>query len=146
MTYFESLACQEEKKLSLALSKPKVTRELCDRLIREAEENEKEVELMLNKYQSMKSEMTRLHIQQTKAIEAQDRLQLIVDVFDQCSSEYELALNRIKSIEKQLCEASNKISQLEYTQHNITTSLNQSLFDDLVLVAPSVVSAASDIN
>ena len=64
----------------------------------------------------------------------------------QCSIEYEQALKQIHLLEQQLHEARSHITHLETTNHNITASLNQSLFDELVPIAPGMVSASFNVN
>ncbi|KAF9823214.1 hypothetical protein SFRURICE_001165, partial [Spodoptera frugiperda] len=76
--------------------------------------------------------MAQLHTQHTEAIEARDRLQFVVDGFSQCSIEYEQTLHSKALLEHQLHEANNQISHLEMINHNITASLNNSLFSELV--------------
>ncbi|KAJ8704334.1 hypothetical protein PYW08_013058 [Mythimna loreyi] len=75
----------------------------------------------------------------TDAIGDRDRLQLVVDGFNQCSTEYELALSQKYMLQQQLQEAKTQISDLETTNLNITASLNHSLFSELVPIAPSMV-------
>ncbi|KAF9788952.1 hypothetical protein SFRURICE_021483 [Spodoptera frugiperda] len=125
-------ARQEESKLNLALSELKASKELCDQLLKERDDNEKEFLDVLNNNKKLKCEMAQLHTQHTEAIEARDRLQFVVDGFSQCSSEYEQTLHSKALLEHQLHEANNQISHLEMINHNITASLNNSLFSELV--------------
>ncbi|XP_050559842.1 uncharacterized protein LOC126912302 [Spodoptera frugiperda] len=125
-------ARQEESKLNLALSELKASRELCEQLMRERDDNEREFLDVLNSNKKLKCEMAQLHTQHTEAIEARDRLQFVVDGFSQCSSEYEQTLHDKAHLEQQLHEANNQISHLETINHNITASLNNSLFSELV--------------
>ena len=92
-----------------------------------------------DKNRQLKNEMAQLYNQYTEAIEARDRLQLVVDGFNQCSTEYEQALDHKYILQQQLQEAHAQILQLETTNLNITASLNQSLFNELVPIAPSMV-------
>ncbi|KAJ8721768.1 hypothetical protein PYW08_004170 [Mythimna loreyi] len=132
-------ARQEESKLSLALSELKASREYCDQLNKEIDNNENVLlEAHLNN-KKLRKEMAQLNIQLTDAIEERDRLQLVVDGFSQCCTEYEHALNHKYILQQQLQEAKTQISQLETTNLNITASLNQSLFSELVPIAPSLV-------
>ncbi|KAF9799996.1 hypothetical protein SFRURICE_016682 [Spodoptera frugiperda] len=87
---------------------------------------------VLNSNKKLKCEMAQLHTQHTEAIEARDRLQFVVDGFSQCSSEYEQTLHDKAHLEQQLHEANNQISHLETINHNITASMNNSLFSELV--------------
>ncbi|KAF9821739.1 hypothetical protein SFRURICE_001850 [Spodoptera frugiperda] len=102
-------ARQEESKLNLALSELKASKELCDQLLKERDDNEKEFLDVLNCNKKLKCEMAQLHTQHTEAIEARDRLQFVVDGFSQCSSEYEQNLNDKALLEHQLHEANNQI-------------------------------------
>ncbi|KAF9819107.1 hypothetical protein SFRURICE_000772, partial [Spodoptera frugiperda] len=87
---------------------------------------------VLNNNKKLKCEMAQLHTQHTEAIETRDRLQFVVDGFSQCSIEYEQTLHSKALLEHQLHEANNQISHLEMINHNITASLNNSLFSELV--------------
>ncbi|KAJ8729231.1 hypothetical protein PYW08_000812 [Mythimna loreyi] len=132
-------ARQEEAKLSLALSELKASREYCDRLNKEIDDSEKILlEAHVNN-KKLRNQMSQLHIQLTDVIEDRDRLQLVVDGFSQCSTEYEHALSDKYQLQQQLLEAKNQISELETTNLNITASLNHSLFSELVPIAPSMV-------
>lgn len=134
-------ARQEESKLSLALSELKASKECCDRLNKEIDDNERVLLEAHEKNRKLNNEMAQLYIQFTDAIDARDRLQIIVDGFSECSTEYEQTLSRNHVLQQQLHEAQNQITQLETSNLNITTSLNQSLFNELVPLAPSMVSA-----
>ncbi|KAF9813883.1 hypothetical protein SFRURICE_008038 [Spodoptera frugiperda] len=129
----KAYARQEESKLNLALSELKASKELCDQLLKERDDNEKEFLDVLNNNKKLKCEMAQLHTQHTEAIETRDRLQFVVDGFSQCSIEYEQTLHSKALLEHQLHEANNQISHLEMINHkNITASLNNSLFSELV--------------
>ncbi|KAF9798924.1 hypothetical protein SFRURICE_013573, partial [Spodoptera frugiperda] len=117
-------ARQEESKLNLALSELKASKELCDQLLKERDDNEREFLDVLNNNKKLKCEMAQLHTQHTEAIEARDRLQFVVDGFSQCSIEYEQTLHSKALLEHQLHEANNQISHLEMINHNITAKLD----------------------
>ncbi|CAH0691680.1 unnamed protein product [Spodoptera exigua] len=125
-------ARQEESKLNLALSELKASKELCDQLLRERDDNESEFLVILDQNKKLKREMALLNIQHTEAIEARDRLQFVVDEFKQCSDEYETTLNDKALLKQQLHEANSQISELETLNLNITAGLNNSLFSELV--------------
>ncbi|KAJ8724056.1 hypothetical protein PYW07_008036 [Mythimna separata] len=133
-------ARQQESKLSLALSELKASKEFCDQLNKEIDDNEKVLLEAHENNRKLKNEMAQLYNQFTEAIEDRDRLQLVVDGFSQCSTEYEHALNHKYLLQQQLQEAKTQITELETTNLNITASLNQSLFSELVPIAPSMVS------
>lgn len=134
-------ARQEE--LKLALSELKASKQSCDQLSRELDDNERVLFEAHEMNRKLKKEMGQLYNQYTDAIEDRDRLQVIVDGFSQCSAEYEQTLDHKHLLEQQLHEARTQITDLETTNHNITASLNQSLFSELVPVAPSMVSATN---
>ncbi|KAF9800141.1 hypothetical protein SFRURICE_014071 [Spodoptera frugiperda] len=113
--------------------------------MRERDDNEREFLDVLNSNKKLKCEMAQLHTQHTEAIEARDRLQFVVDGFSQCSSEYEQTLHDKAHLEQQLHEANDQISHLETINHNITASLNNSLFSELVSARASQ-SQHSDLN
>lgn len=131
----------EESKLTQALSELKASKEQCDQLIKERDESEIEFLNVLERNNKLKTEMAQLYIQLTDAIAARDRLQVVVDGFSQCSNEYEQALSHKDFLQQQLHEAQSQIELLETTNLNITASLNQSLYNELVPIAPSMVSA-----
>ncbi|KAJ8727277.1 hypothetical protein PYW08_015674 [Mythimna loreyi] len=132
-------ARQEESKLGLALSELKASREYCDQLNKEIDDNEKVLLEAHENNRKLRNEMAQIHNQLTDAIGDRDRLQLVVDGFNQCSTEYELALSQKYMLQQQLQEAKTQISDLETTNLNITASLNHSLFSELVPIAPSMV-------
>ncbi|KAF9818156.1 hypothetical protein SFRURICE_003897 [Spodoptera frugiperda] len=141
----ETHARQEESKLDLALSELKASKELCDQLLKERDDNVREFLDILNRNKKLKCEMAQLHIQHTNAIEARDRLQFVVDGFSQCSNEYEQTLHDKAHLEQQLHEANSQISQLETINLNVTPSLNNSLFSELVS-APHTLQEESKLN
>ncbi|KAJ8734433.1 hypothetical protein PYW08_013683 [Mythimna loreyi] len=132
-------ARQEESKLGLALSELKASREYCDQLNKEIDDNEKVLLEAHENNRKLRNEMAQIHNNLTDAIGDRDRLQLVVDGFNQCSTEYELALSQKYMLQQQLQEAKTQISDLETTNLNITASLNHSLFSELVPIAPSMV-------
>ncbi|XP_075975048.1 uncharacterized protein LOC142975843 [Anticarsia gemmatalis] len=136
----KALARQEETKLQMALRELKATKERYNQLSGERDDNERELLEVLSKNDKMKKEMSKLHSQYNHAIDDRDRLQLVVDSFDECRNEYICALNRITSLEQQLHRANNKISDLEELNTTVIASTNQSLFDELV--APGLDSAS----
>ncbi|KAF9820087.1 hypothetical protein SFRURICE_015156 [Spodoptera frugiperda] len=139
------------KSLTLPLAAPKershwmASKELCDQLLKERDDNEKEFLDVLNNNKKLKCEMAQLHTQHTEAIEARDRLQFVVDGFSQCSIEYEQTLHSKALLEHQLHEANNQISHLEMINHNITASLNNSSLQRIG-VSPCSQSQHIDLN
>ncbi|KAF9808646.1 hypothetical protein SFRURICE_019804 [Spodoptera frugiperda] len=61
-------ARQEESKLNLALSELKASRELCEQLMRERDDNEREFLDVLNSNKKLKCEMAQLHTQHTEPL------------------------------------------------------------------------------
>lgn len=137
-----ALARQEASKLQMALRELQSAKKLCDEMNKERDDNERELLELISRNKTQKIEMAELHTQLLVVTDARDRLQLVVDGFKNCSLEYENALTRINSLEHQLQEAYTIINNIETAKLNITASLNQSLFDELVCSAPGMVSAA----
>lgn len=127
-----ALSRQEEVKLQLALQELKTTKELCKQLTVEREDNEKILIDTLDSNRKLKSELSLLHSQLTCVIEDRDSLQNILDGFDQCGTEYEQALKRTSTLEKELCDAYQHITQLEEAAQCSATLKTQNLFDELI--------------
>lgn len=140
----KALARQEETKLHLALGELKVAKEMCSALSRERDDSERELLDLLNSNKNLKLEMAQLNAELSEAVQVRDSLQIIVNGFQECSLEYVNNLNRINTLEHELQEAHNQISEMENSKYNVTASLNQSLFDELVDSAPNLVSIAPE--
>jgi len=139
----KALSRQEEFKLQLALQELKIAKEQCVQFNKEREENESELLSVLNNNSKLKSQLTTLHIKYNDVIDERDRLQSIIDRFDQCSDEYEQALRRTSQLEQELREAHRHISDLEETTLKVTAQQNISLYEELVGCAPQLVSPAN---
>ncbi|CAG9787692.1 unnamed protein product [Diatraea saccharalis] len=124
-------ARQEESKFQITLQELKATKELVEQLLREREDNEKELLDVLEKNKLCKKELSELHCNYLIITEEKDRLQLVIEGFDQCRSEYEKALRLISGLEQQLQEANDCIYKLESEQTKVMASQNQSLYDEL---------------
>lgn len=142
----KALSRQEESQLQLTLQELKVSKELINQMNREREENEQELLDVLNRNSALKKDMAELHTQTVELARERDRLQLLIDGFDQCQNEYEQALRLISRLEQELCEANNCIFELESSKAHISAVQNQSLFDELVGSAPDMVSASFSNN
>lgn len=132
MTTRKAFARQEVSKLQVALQELKIVKEKYDQLYSEREDNENELLELLNKNKTIKAEMSTLHLQYEMAVEERDQLQVIIDGFDQCSSEYELSLKKISTLEEELCDAHNYITQLEEAAQKYNTRQTLNLYDELI--------------
>lgn len=130
---------EAESRLNLALSELKAAREEVTQLIREREDNEKELLDVLEKGSQLKKDMAELHTQHLCVIEERDRLQSIVDGFGECSQEYVHNLRRVTLLEQELQEAHHQITSLETERQEFAVSQTQSLFDELICSAPDFV-------
>lgn len=128
----KALSRLEESKLLRALQELKATKVLCDQLTPEREDNEIILEDTLDSNKKLRSELASLHSQYTCAIEERDRLQSIIQGFDQCCIEYEQALKRTSLLEKELCDAHQQITLLEEAVQYSATLKTFSLFDELI--------------
>ncbi|CAH2211557.1 jg26543 [Pararge aegeria aegeria] len=123
----------------------KASKELCTQLNSERDENEREL-LEVIRNNSLKSELSALHLNYVDMVEERDKLQLLVNRFDECRAEYEEALSQITNLQRELCDAHNHITELEEAAaHNTTTLHTQSLYKELVDRAPQLVTAATDM-
>lgn len=127
-----ALSRQEECKLQRALQELKTSKDLCNQLTLEREDNEKILLDTLDSNKKLKNELSMLYSQFSCAIEERDRLQIIIDGFDQCGTEYEQALKRTSVLEKELCDAHQQITQLEEAAQCSATLKTQNLFDELI--------------
>ncbi|CAG9786539.1 unnamed protein product [Diatraea saccharalis] len=99
----------------------------------------------LARQEESKFQITLQELKATKELE-KDRLQLVIEGFDQCRNEYEKVLRLISGLEQQLQEANDCIYKLESEQTKVMASQNQSLYDELVGCAPILISASLNIN
>ncbi|CAK1598220.1 unnamed protein product [Parnassius mnemosyne] len=91
---------QMENQLQLALQELKASREQCELLHKERDDNEREIVSIIAKNTQLKCDMVKLHTEYTSVIKERDQLQGTVNEFDQCSKEYEEALRLIAGMEK----------------------------------------------
>ncbi|XP_050664361.1 uncharacterized protein LOC126965003 [Leptidea sinapis] len=108
----------DSQQLKVALQELKLSRELCNQLTSEHEENEK---ILL------------------EALENNTKLK---NGFDQCGAEYENTLKRNSILERELCDAHKQIAQMEEESRFSGAQETQSLFNEL-LSANSVVKQVS---
>lgn len=134
---------QLEDQLQLTLAELKISKARCQELLSEREDSEIEISNILEQNMKLKGEMVAMSSQLTEAQDQRDQLQGRVDVFDQDSEEYEVALKRIVVLECELRDAHNKISRLELSHSNENASRTQSLFDELVGDTLGVVPATT---
>ncbi|VVC92913.1 unnamed protein product [Leptidea sinapis] len=121
----------DSQQLKVALQELKLSRELCNQLTSEREENEKILLEALENNTKLKSELSALHLQYDCIIEERDKLQMIIDGFDQCGAEYENTLKRNSILERELCDAHKQIAQMEEESHFSGAQETQSLFNEL---------------
>ncbi|CAK1602468.1 unnamed protein product [Parnassius mnemosyne] len=123
---------QLENQLQMALQELKALKEQCELLIKERDDNEKEIINIIAKNTKLKSDMVKLHKEYTFVTKERDQLQRTVDEFDQCSKEYEESLKLIAALQLQLSEANEQIVQLKHYIDNMKASQTQSLFNELI--------------
>ncbi|VVC93156.1 unnamed protein product [Leptidea sinapis] len=135
----------DSQQLKVALQELKLSRELCNQLTSEREENEKILLEALENNTKLKSELSALHLQYDCIIEERNKLQMIIDDFDQCGAEYENTLKRNSILERELCDAHKQIAQMEEDRFSAAQETH-SLFNELLSVNSVVkqVSVASN--
>lgn len=140
----KALARQEEVKLQMTLKELKVTKEKCDQLLAERNDNEQTLMDTLGENDTLRSKLSVLHSEHSEAIRARDRLQLLVDSFDTCRDEYEQTLSRVGTLERQLQDAHRTIASFEDLHDNILAASNQSLYEELVAHNRTMVNNSRD--
>lgn len=130
-------AKQEENRLQLALLELKKSKDLCNQLIKERDDNEKEVIDILNKHKKLKAEMAAIHGQYLDVVNERDQLQTIVSSFDQDSDQVEVMVKRISDLEHQLNEAHLVISSIRNEDRDLKNLHTQKLYNDLVTCSSS---------
>lgn len=134
-----ALSRQAESRLQLVLQELKQAKGQVEQLEAERDENEKTILETLENNQKLKRELSALHSINISITEERDRLQLIIDGFDEhCGTEFESVLHRTSILEKELCDAHQHITQLEEAAITSATVTTQSLFDELVAVNTSL--------
>lgn len=139
----KALSRQEEPNLQLVLQELKVAKDHCAQLENEREENERELLGILDNNSKLKTELSRLHIKFKDIVEERDRLQSLVDTFDQCSDEYDRTLRRTTLLEQELRDAHQHITDLELSAQKVNAQKNDNLFNELMSSAPQLVTSAT---
>lgn len=132
MTTRRAYAKEEENKLQQTLIELKKSRDLCDQLLKERDESEREVLDILHCNKKLKSEMAEIHKQYLSVIEERDKLQEIINSFDQCSDEVESMVSRVSCLEHQLNDANNTISLLKTENHDLKKIQTQDLYQNVL--------------
>ncbi|CAH2239668.1 jg12444 [Pararge aegeria aegeria] len=94
----------------------------------ESRENERELLEVIRNNNRLKSELSALHLNYVDMVEERDRLQLLVDRFDECH----VRGGQITNLQRELSDAHNHKTELEGAAHNTTALRNQSLYEELV--------------
>lgn len=123
---------QEENKLQVALLELKKSKDLCNQLVKERDDNEKEVIDILNKHKKLKTEMAVIHGEYFDVVKERDQLQTVVNSFDQCTDEVEVMIKRISDLQHQLNEAHLIISSLKSENQDLKSLQTQKLYNDLI--------------
>ncbi|CAF4750843.1 unnamed protein product [Pieris macdunnoughi] len=126
------LALQEESKLKLALTELQSCRDLCTQLTSEREENEKELLSVLEGNRKLKNEMSLLFQENNSLKDQCVMLQQELNKLDSYGNEYEVALLRIRSLEKQLLEAQQYINNLEAVSQSVKDTHTNILYNTLI--------------
>ncbi|XP_045450154.1 uncharacterized protein LOC123658907 [Melitaea cinxia] len=140
-----SKARQAEEQLRLALQELKTYRVQCEQLLRERDENEKELEKIFKKNTELKNQMSQMYTEYTNVKNENENLLKIVNGFDQCRDEYEETLKFNSELKHQLHEANKQVIQLKNINHSLTASQTQCLYNELVENAPNLVSSVSNL-
>lgn len=121
-----------ESKLQLALVELKKYKDLCEELQGEQSDNEREVLQTLQINAKLKSEMVELHSQLITTCEERDKLQRIVDSFDQCSNEFDTTIKHNAELKRRLSEAQDTIDRMGDASRGLRTAETNVLFEQLV--------------
>ncbi|XP_045493316.1 uncharacterized protein LOC123692598 [Colias croceus] len=100
----KAVAKDMENKLKATLHDLKVSQSLCEKLIQERDESELEIQEIIKKNSLLKAELAELHMKYICSEDKCKALQDVVDSFQQCSSDHEIALSRIAELECSLME------------------------------------------
>ncbi|GBP93811.1 hypothetical protein EVAR_59354_1 [Eumeta japonica] len=99
-----------KQKVKAAVLEFKASRELCDCLVGERDDNETEIRFMNTK---SKGELAELHIQCNDLNDKRDRLQRLVNETHDCRSQYERSLLQIQALQEKLQNNRIRIHKLQ---------------------------------
>lgn len=88
-----------ESKLQQTLDELQTKNNLCDKLLQEREESEREVEIVISRNTALKNEMSSLYAKYNNLIEQRDQLQAELEKYFECGNTHEQALSRIRLLE-----------------------------------------------
>lgn len=106
-------ACDLEAKLKMATAELKKSNDIRSQLLKEQEDSESEMMIILGRNKSLKKQLAELHIQYEEVLGQRDCLQSSLDSMDHCRATYELALQQNKDLEQELSECRIKLEVLE---------------------------------
>ncbi|XP_041974367.1 uncharacterized protein LOC121729805 [Aricia agestis] len=127
-----AVARRTEEQLRVALAELKQYKDQCQMLLRERDDNEKEMLSVLQKNKELKLELNKLSLDFDDIQKQNMELQSIVDGFDQCREEYENTLKNSANLKIKLNNAEDYILKLEEQIHVQSATQTQTLFDELI--------------
>lgn len=127
---------QMEEKLELTLIELKASKTLCEQLLSERNDSEKEILDIINTNRQLKIEMADLHNKLLGALDQRNQLQHQLDIIDRDNVTFEETLGRSAELENELRDAHKLIDKLQSEIDDLkSASLSQthlSLFEELV--------------
>ncbi|XP_045773379.1 protein lava lamp-like [Maniola jurtina] len=128
----KAAALEEQQKLKNALHEIKSLKQLNTQLLKEQDESEAEMRIIIARNSQLKSELANLHNAHTLLSEERDQLQLAVGSFNQCIQTYEEALGKISMLEDELSKSQQLICDLQSQIASYETQKTNNLYDELL--------------
>ncbi|XP_045774265.1 uncharacterized protein LOC123873464 [Maniola jurtina] len=128
----KAAALEEQQKLKNALHEIKSLKQLNTQLLKEQDESEAEMRIIIARNSQLKSELANLHNAHTLLSEERDQLQLAVGSFNQCIQTYEEALGKISMLEDELSQSQQLICDLQSQIASYETQKTNNLYDELL--------------
>lgn len=136
-----------ETKLRVALEELKCSKHLCDQLLHERDDSEKEIKNILFKNAELKRELSELHNHFTDVLDQRDQLTKQIESYSQCRDIFEQALERVSHLERELSEVNDFVAQKETEEKEERArqdaNTTQSLYCELIGSGSSGLSHSS---
>ncbi|KAL0830994.1 hypothetical protein ABMA28_001881 [Loxostege sticticalis] len=121
-----------QTKLQRALDELKQTKDTCNQLLREREESEEEINLIIRRNTELKKDLAELHVKHQEVLVHRDGLLGTISSFDQCSTVFEETLLRNNELESELRNANRTILHFEQDKKLQEFSQTQNLYEELI--------------
>ncbi|KAL0860143.1 hypothetical protein ABMA27_010450 [Loxostege sticticalis] len=121
-----------QAKLQRALEELKQSKDTCNQLLREREDSEEEIKVIILRNSELRKDLAELHVKHQEVLVHRDELLGTINSFNQCSAVFEETLIRNNELESELRDANKTIQHLEEDKKLQEFSQTQNLYEELI--------------